>query len=111
MRKVVIFAIILTLIFAMAGCVVHSEPDKKAVESSSTNAEIDTKQAEKLSEKTGNETVEKMTFANETTQPPAAEIGTEKVSKESIFSQTTIANNELKQDTHTKKRKDKKRNI
>ena len=34
-----------------AGCTAHSEPDKKAVESSSTNAVIDTTQVEELSEK------------------------------------------------------------
>ena len=54
-----------------------------------------------MSEKTINETVEKSTFAEETTQPPAAETGTEKVSKEPIFSQATTANTEPKQDTHT----------
>ena len=103
MRKIVIFTMILTVIFAMAGCTAHSEPDKKASESSSANAVIDTTQAEDLSEKTEDETVEKSTFAEETTQPPAAETGTEKVSKESIFSQTTTANTEPNQDTHTQK--------
>lgn len=29
MRKTVIFTMILTVIFAMAGCTVHSEPGKK----------------------------------------------------------------------------------
>ena len=67
MRKIVIFTMIVTLIFATAGCTPHREPDKKAVESTSTNAVIDTTQAEKLSEKTENETVEKSTFAEETT--------------------------------------------
>lgn len=94
---------ILTIIFAMVGCAARSEPDKKAVESTSTNAVIDTTQAEKLSEKTENETVEKSTLAEETTQPPAAETGAEKVSKEPIFSQATAANTEPKQDTHTQK--------
>ena len=103
MRKTVIFTMILTVIFAIAGCTAHSEPDKKAAESSSSNAVIDITQAEKLSEKTETETIEKSTFAEETTQPPAAETGTEKVSKESIFSQTTTANTEPKQDTHTQK--------
>ena len=103
MRKVVIFTVVLTLIFAMAGCTAHNETDKKAVESSSTNAVIDTTQVEKLSEKTENETVEKSTFAEETTQSPVAEIGTEKVLNEPIFSQTTTANTEPKQDTHTQK--------
>ena len=101
MRKIVIFTMILTVIFAMAGCTAHSEPDKKAAESSSSNAVIDITQAEDLSEKTENETVEKSTFAEETTQPPIAKTDTEKVSKEPIFSQTTTANNEPKQDTHT----------
>lgn len=101
MRKTVILTMILTLIFATAGCTDHSEPDKKAVESSSTNAVIDTTQAEELPEKTENETVEKSIFAEETTQPPVAETGAEKVSKEPIFSQITTANNEPKQDTHT----------
>ena len=101
MRKIVVFTMILTVIFAMAGCTANREPDKKATESSSANAVIDTTQAEDLSEKTEDETVEKSTFAEETTQPPAAETGTEKVSKEPIFSQTTTANTEPKQDTHT----------
>ena len=101
MRKIVIFTMILTVIFAMTGCTAHNEPDKKAVESSSANAIADTTQAEELSEKTINETVEKSTFAEEKTQSPATKIDTEKVSKEPIFSQTTTANTEPKQDTHT----------
>ena len=92
---------ILTFIFGMAGCTDHSEPDKKATESSSANAVIDITQAKELSEKTGNETVEKSTFAEETTQPPTTKIDTERVSKEPNFSQTTTAKNETKQDTHT----------
>ena len=92
---------VLTVIFAMASCNAHSEPDKKAAESSSSNAVFDMAQAEDLSEKTEDETVEKSTFAEETTQLPAAETGTEKVSKEPIFSQTTTVNTEPKQDTHT----------
>ena len=103
MRKTVILTMILTLIFATAGCTDHSEPDKKAVESSSTNAVIDKTQAEELPEKTENETVEKSIFAEETTQPPVAETGAEKVSKEPIFSQTTTANTEPKQDIHAQK--------
>ena len=103
MRKVVIFTVFLTLIFAMVGCNANSEPDKKAVESSSTNAIIDTTQEEELTEKTETKTIEKSTFAEEITQPPDAETGTEKVSKEPIFSQTTTANNEPKQDTYTQK--------
>ena len=94
---------ILTLIFGMVGCTVHSEPDKKATESSSANAVIDITQAKELSEKTGNETVEKSTFAEETTQPPTTKIDTERVSKEPNFSQTTTAKNETKQDTLTQK--------
>lgn len=94
---------VLTLIFAIAGCTAHSEPDKKAAENLSTNAVIDTTQAEKLPEKTENETIKESTFAEEITQPPDAETGTEKVSKEPIFSQTTTANNEPKQDTYTQK--------
>lgn len=43
MRKVVIFTVFLTLIFAMVGCTDHSEPDKKATEISSANAVIDTR--------------------------------------------------------------------
>ena len=101
MRKTVIFTMILTVIFAMAGCTAHSEPDKKAIENSSTNAVIDTRQAEELTEKTETETVEKSTFAEEKTQSPATKIDTEKVSEEPIFSQTTTANTEPKQDTHT----------
>ena len=101
MRKIVIFTMVLTVIFAMAGCNAHSEPDKKATESSSANAVIDTRQAEELTEKTENETVDKSTFAEETTQLPAAETSTEKVSKGPIFSQTTTVNTEPKQDTHT----------
>ena len=101
MRKTVIFTMILTLIFSTVGCTVHSEPGKKAVESSSSNPVFDIAQAEDLSEKTEDETVEKSTFAEETTQLPAAETSTEKVSKEPIFSQTTTVNTEPKQDTHT----------
>ena len=92
---------ILTFIFAMVGCNANSEPDKKAVESSSSNPVFDIAQAEELSEKTINETVDKSTFAEETTQTTTAETGTEKVSNEPIFSQTTTANTEPKQDTHT----------
>lgn len=103
MRKSVIFTVILTIIFAMEGCNAHSEPDKKAAESSSSNAVIDITQAEELTEKTETETVGKSTFAKETTQPPAAKTDTEKASKEPIFSQTTTANNEPKQDAHTQK--------
>ncbi len=101
MRIIIIFAMILTFIFAMVGCNANSEPDKKAVESSSSNAVIDITQAEELTEKTETETIEKSTFAEETTQLPAAETSTEKVSKEPIFSQTTTVNTEPKQDTHT----------
>ena len=103
MRIIIIFTMILTVIFAIAGCTAHSEPDKKAAESSSSNAVIDITQAEELTEKTETETIEKSTFAEETTQLPAAETSTEKVSKEPIFSQTTTANNEPKQDTYTQK--------
>lgn len=92
---------ILTVIFAMAGCTAHSEPDKKATESSSANAVIDTKQAEELTEKSENETVDKSTFAEEKSQPSATKIGTEKVLNEPIFSQTTTVSTEPKQDTHT----------
>lgn len=72
MRKTVIFTMILTLIFSTVGCTVHSEPDKKATESSSANAVIDTTQVEKLSEKAEGRTVEKSTFLEETTHSPAA---------------------------------------
>lgn len=101
MRKTVIFTMILTVIFAMAGCTAHSEPDKKAVESSSDNAIVDITQAEDLFEKTGDEMVEKSTFAEEKSQSSATKIGTEKVLNEPIFSQTTTASAEPKQDTHT----------
>ena len=101
MRKTAIFAMILTVIFDMEGCTAHSEPGKKATESSSANAVIDTTQAEELTEKTETITVEKGTFAEEITQSFATKIGTEKVSEEPIFSQTTTANTEPKQDTHT----------
>ena len=103
MRKIVIFTMVLTVIFAMAGCNAHSKPNKKAAESSSSNAVFDIAQTEDLSEKTEDETVEKSTFVEETTQSSATKIGTEKVSEEPIFSQTTIANTEPKQDTHTQK--------
>ena len=103
MRIIIIFAMILTFIFAMVGCNANSEPDKKATESSSANAIVDITQAEDLFEKTEDETVEKSTFAEEKTQSPATKIDTEKVSKEPIFSQTTTANTEPKQDTHTQK--------
>ena len=103
MRKIVVFTMILTFIFAMAGCTAHSEPDEKAAKSLSSNAVIEITQAEKLPEKTENEAVEKSTFAEKTTQPPDAETGVEKVSKEPVFSKTTIANNEPKQDTQRQK--------
>ena len=94
---------ILTVIFAMVGCTAHNEPDKKAAENSSSNSVIDTRQAEELTEKTENETVDKSTFAEETTPTTTVETGTEKVSKEPIFSLTTTANTEPKQDIHTQK--------
>ena len=103
MRKIVIFTMILTLIFVSAGCTAHSKPDKKAIENSSTNAIVDITQAEDLFEKTEDETVEKSTFLEETTHSPAAETSAKKVSKEPIFSQTTTANTEPKQDIHTQK--------
>ena len=103
MRRIIIFAMFLTFIFAMVGCTAHSEPGKKATESSSSNAVFDMAQAEDLSEKTEDETVEKSTFAEEKTQSPATKIDTEKVSKEPIFSQRTTANTEPKQDIHTQK--------
>ena len=103
MRKTVIFTMILTVIFAMVGCTAHSEPGKKAVESSSSNAVFDIAQAEELTEKTITETVDKSTFAEEKSQSSATKIGTEKVSEEPIYSQTTTANNEPKQDIHTQK--------
>lgn len=100
MRKTVIFTMILTVIFAMVGCTAHSEPGKKAVESSSSNAVFDIAQAEELTEKTITETVEKRAFTEEPTLTTTAETGTEKVPNETIFSQTTT-NTEPKQDTHT----------
>ena len=103
MRKTMIFTMILTVIFAMAGCTVHSEPGKKAVESSSSNAVFDIAQAEELTEKTITETVEKRAFTEEPTLTTTAETGTEKVPNEPIYSQTTTANNEPKQDIHTQK--------
>ena len=101
MRRIIIFAMFLTFIFAMVGCTAHSEPGKKATESSSANAVIDTTQAEGLTEKTENETVDKSTFAEEKSQSSATKIGTEKVLNEPIFSQTTTVSTEPKQDTHT----------
>lgn len=103
MRKTVIFTMILTLIFSTVGCTAHNEPDKKAVESSSANAVIYTRRAEELTEKAENETVDKSTFAEETTQSSATKIGTEKVLNEPIFSQTTTVSTEPKQDIHTQK--------
>ena len=103
MRKIVIFTMILTLIFGTVGCTAHSKPVKKAIENSSTNAVIDTTQSEELTEKTITETVEKSTFAEETTPIPAAETSTEKESKEPIFSQDTTSNTKPKQDIHTQK--------
>ena len=85
MRKIVVFTMILTLIFVSAGCTAHSEPDKKAVESSSTNAIIDTTQEEELTEKTETKTIEKSTFAEETTQPPDAETGQKRCQKSRFF--------------------------
>ena len=101
MRRIIIFAMILTFIFAMVGCTAHNEPGKNAVVSSSSNAVFDVTQAEDLSEKTEDETVEKSTFAEEKTQTTTAETGTEKVPNEPIFSQTTTVSTEPKQDTHT----------
>ena len=101
MRKIVIITMILTFIFGMAGCTAHREPDKNVVGSSSSNAVFDIAQAEDLSEKAEDETVEKSTFAEETTQSSATKISTEKLSEEPIFSQTTTENTEPKQDTHT----------
>ena len=49
MRKIVILTMILTVIFATVGCTSHSEPDKKAVESSSANAIVDITQADRKS--------------------------------------------------------------
>ena len=103
MRKIVIFTIIVTLISATAGCTAHNEPNKKADKSSSANVVIHTTQAEKLPEKTETETVEKSTFAQQTTQPTIADTDTEKVSKEPIISQITTANTEPKQDTQRQK--------
>ena len=103
MRKTVIFTMILTLIFGTVGCTVHSEPGKKAVESSSTNAVIDTTQAEELTEKTETKTVEKSTFTEESIQPTTTEFDKEKVSKDPVFSQTTTVNNKPKQDTQRQK--------
>ena len=103
MRKIVIFAMILTLVFGMAGCTSHSEPGKNAVVSTLSNAIIDITQAEELTEKTETETVEKSTFAQQTTQPTIADTDTEKVSKEPIISQITTANTEPKQDTQRQK--------
>ena len=59
-EKIVIFTMILTVIFDMVGYTAHSELDKKATENSSASAVIDTRQAEELTEKTENETVEKV---------------------------------------------------
>lgn len=101
MRIIIIFAMILTFIFAMVGCNANSEPDKKATEISSANAVIDTRRAEELTEKAENETVDKSTFAEEKSQSSATTIGTEKVLNEPIFSQTTTVSTEPKQDTHT----------
>ena len=92
---------ILTFIIAMVGCTAHNEPDKKAAESSSSNAVFDIAQAEELTEKTITETVGKRAFTEEPTLTTTAETGTEKVPNETIFSQTTTANTEPKQDTHT----------
>ena len=103
MRKIVIFTMILTVIFAMVGCTAHSEPDKKATESSSANAVIDTRQAEELTEKTITETVEKRAFTEEPTLTTTAETSTEKESKEPIFSQDTTSNTKPKQDIYTQK--------
>ena len=94
MRRIVIFTMILTLIFSMTGCAAHSEPDKKAAESSSSNAVIDITQAEKMSEKTENGTIEENIFLEETTQPPTAKIYEEKMSKEPIITSATTDKSE-----------------
>lgn len=104
MRKSVIFARILTLIFATVGCTAHNKPGKNAVVSSSSNAVFDVTQAKDLSEKTENKTVDNSIFEKETTQPTIAKTDTEKVSKKSIFSQTTTVNTEPKQENHTQKK-------
>ena len=101
MRKIVIITMILTFIFGIAVCTANREPDKKATESSSSNAVFDITQAEDLSEKAEDETVEKSTFAEEITQSSATKISTEKLSEDPIFSQTTTVSTEPKQDTHT----------
>lgn len=103
MRKIVLFTMIMTFIFTLVGCTAHNESDEKAAKNSSSNAVIDITQAEEMSEKNESETFAKRTFTVETAQPPAAETSTEKVSKEPIFSQTTTANTEPKQDIHTQK--------
>ena len=103
MRKIVLFTMIMTFIFTLVGCTAHNESDEKAAENSSSNAVIDITQAEEMSEKNESETVAKRTFTVEAAQPPDAETDIEKVSKEPIFSQTTTANTEPKQDTHTQK--------
>lgn len=103
MRRIVIFAMILTLIFVMAGCTLHNEPDTEAAEKTSANTINEITTAEKSSKKTENETVEKSKFIAETKQPPIAKTDTERVSKEPNFSQTTTAKNETKQDTLTQK--------
>ena len=110
MRKIVIITMILTFIFGMAGCTAHREPDKNVVGSSSSNAVFDIAQAEDLSEKTEYETVEKSTFAEEPTLTTTAETGTERVSKEPIFYQTTTANTEPKQILIHKKKCQKAKN-
>ena len=103
MRRIVIFAMILTIIIVMAGCTLHNEPDTEAAEKTSANTINEITTAEKSSKKTENETVEKSKFIAETKQPPIAKTDTERVSKEPNFSQTTTAKNETKQDTLTQK--------
>ncbi|MDD7433518.1 MAG: hypothetical protein SOW48_03690 [Peptoniphilaceae bacterium] len=85
MRKSVIFARILTLIFATVGCTANNKPGKNSVVSSSSNAVFDVTQAEDLSEKTENKTVNNSIFEKETTQPTIAKTDTEKVSKKVDF--------------------------
>ena len=99
MRKIVVFTMILTVIFAVAGCTLHNEPDTEAAEKKSANTINEITTAEKLSKKTENETVEKSTFIVETTQQTNTKIYTEKVSKEPIITSATTDKSESEEYT------------
>ena len=98
MRKIVIFTMILTLIFAMASCTLHNEPDTEVSEKTSANTINEITTAEESLEKAENETVEESICAEDTTQPHTTEIDTKKVSKEPITASKRTIKDERKEE-------------